>query len=247
MTQIKSELEQRKVVSKDEWVAARKAYLLREKEFTRLRDQLSADRRQLPWVKVDKEYVFEGPNGKKTLSDLFEGRSQLFVYHFMWLWDLGEGCPSCSFVVDSMSGDIIHLENHDVKFAAVSRAPWPQLEGFKKRMGWKFDMLSSFESDFNFDFNVSFTDEEMAAGEVYYNYGMQRFPSNEAPGLSVFYKDEAGDVFHTYSSYTRGLDILLGAYNMLDMTPKGRNEVEIMEWVRHHDKYENAEAGSCCH
>jgi predicted dithiol-disulfide oxidoreductase (DUF899 family) len=245
MTMTKLELEQPKIVSQEKWVEARKAHLVKEKELTRLRDQLSAERRQLPWVKVDKEYVFEGPNGKVTLADLFDGRSQLIVYHFMWRWDLDAGCPSCSFVSDNVSGALIHLENHDVKYAVVSRAPFPKLEAFKRRMGWNFNMVSSFESDFNFDYNVSFTDEEMAAGKMYYNYETQSFPSNEAPGLSVFYKDENGNIFHTYSSFARGLDILLDTYNLLDMTPKGRNETEIMDWVRYHDKYENAEQVKC--
>lgn len=245
MTKTKLEFEQPKIVSQEKWVDARKAHLAKEKEFTRLRDQLSAERRQLPWVKIDKEYIFEGSNGKVTLADLFEGRSQLVVYHFMWLWDLDAGCPSCSFVSDNVSGALIHLENHDVKYAAVSRAPFPKLEAFKKRMGWNFNMVSSFESDFNFDYNVSSTDEEMAAGKMYYNYETQSPAFKEAPGLSVFFNDKNGNIFHTYSSFARGLDILLDTYNLLDMTPKGRNEAEIMDWVRYHDKYENVEAVKC--
>jgi predicted dithiol-disulfide oxidoreductase (DUF899 family) len=252
MTKTKLASENPKVVSQAEWVEARKAHLAKEKEFTRLRDQLSADRRELPWVKIDKEYVFDGPSGKRTLAELFEGRSQLIVYHFMWRWDLEAGCPSCSFVVDNVSGGLVHLENHDVKFVAVSRAPLPKLEGFKQRMGWDIDMVSSFESDFNFDFHVSFTDEEMAAGKMYYNYEVQKFPSNEAPGASVFMKDEAGDIYHTYSTFTRGLDILLGTYNLLDMTPKGRNEKGGMEWLRYHDEYphevkDQTQGSEACH
>lgn len=242
-----SKLEKTNVVSREMWIEARKEHLKKEKEFTRLRDQLSADRRELPWVKVDKEYTFEGPDGKVTLADLFEGRSQLIIYHFMWLWDRGEGCPSCSFVSDCVSGNLVHLENHDVKYAAVCRAPYSDLEQFKKRMGWEFTMVSSFESDFNFDYHVSFTDEEIAAGKLYYNYQEMAFPSNEAPGASVFIKNEQGEIFHTYSTYTRGVDILLGTYNLLDMTPKGRNEVEIMDWVRYHDKYEDQAGQMKCH
>lgn len=251
MTTTKLAKEERKVVSPEAWTEARRSLLEKEKEFTRLRDQLSAERRQLPWVKIDKEYVFEGPDGRQTLADLFDGRSQLIVYHFMWRWDLDAGCPSCSYVVDNVSGGLVHLENHDVKFVAVSRAPFPKLAAFKKRMGWELDMVSSFESDFNFDFHVSFTDDEMAAGKVYYNYEVTKFPSNEGPGASVFFKDEAGDIYHTYSSFARGLDILLGTYNLLDMTPKGRNENSGMDWLRYHDEYPvaadkgNQEAKAC--
>ncbi len=245
MTQTKLENERRKVVSRDEWIEARKAHLAKEKEFTRLRDQLSAERRELPWVKVDKEYIFEGPNGKETLADLFDGRSQLIVYHFMWLWDLDKGCPSCSFLSDQVQGAIVHLENHDVAYAAISRAPWPKLQEFQKRMGWQFKMLSSFESDFNFDYQASFTPEQVESGSVYYNYTMTASFGPEHPGISVFYKDESGDIFHTYSSYTRGLDILLNAYHLLDMTPKGRNESGPMDWVRYHDEYENAASEKC--
>lgn len=237
MTKPKLELEQPKIVSQEEWVEARKIHLAKEKEFTRLRDQLSAERRELPWVTVEKEYVFEGPNGKETLADLFEGRGQLIVYHFMWRWDLDAGCPSCSFLSDQIEGAIIHLENHDVAYAAVSRAPWPKLQEFQKRMGWRFKMMSSFESDFNFDYQASFTPDQVESGSVYYNYEMTTPFGPEHPGLSVFYKNEAGDIFHTYSSYTRGLDILLNAYHFLDMTPKGRNESGPMDWIKYHDEY----------
>jgi predicted dithiol-disulfide oxidoreductase (DUF899 family) len=238
MTTAKSTMENHRVVSTEEWVEARKAHLAKEKEFTRLRDELSADRRELPWVKIDKEYVFEGPAGKVTLADLFEGRSQLFIYHFMWRWDLDAGCPSCSYVMDNVSGALVHLENHDVKFVAVSRGPFEKIDAFKKRLGWDAMLVSSYESDFNFDYNVSFTDEELATGKIYYNY--QEMPAgngNEAPGASIFFKDENGDIYHTYSTFTRGLDILLTTYNMLDMTPKGRNEEGAMNWLRYNDEY----------
>lgn len=236
-----------KVVSQEEWDAANRAHLTKEKELTRLKDEVSAARRELPWVKIEKGYTFEGPDGKVKLADLFEGRSQLFVYHFMWLWEHGRGCPSCSFVMDNVSGALIHLENHDVKFAAVSRGPWAELDAFRKRMGWKADMYSSYESDFNFDFKVSFKEEDIAAAEPNYNFGTIELDFNELHGASVFYKNEAGEIFRTYSSYARGCDILLTTYNLLDMTPKGRNEDQIMEWVRYNDEYEGADKEGCCH
>lgn len=232
--------EKRKVVSEEEWLKARKAHLTNEKELTRRRDELSRERQALPWVKVDKNYVFDGPAGKTPLSDLFGGRSQLIVYHFMLGPGWAEGCPSCSFLADHIDGALPHLNARDVTLAVVSRAPLAQIEAFKKRMGWRFPWVSSFDSDFNYDYHVSFTEEEMAKGAVYYNYKMQEFGSEEAPGISVFYKDKNGEVFHTYSAYGRGGDILLGAYNYLDMAPKGRDEGGLhftMAWVRHHDKY----------
>ena len=233
-------LQQPKVVSSAEWLAARKEFLAKEKEFTRLRDELSRQRRELPWEKIEKPYVFDGPNGKATLAELFDGRSQLIVYHFMFGPGWKEGCPSCSFLADHFDGPAVHLANRDVTLAVVSRAPLTEIEAFKKRMGWRFKWVSSFGSDFNRDYHVSFTKDEMAAGKVLYNYGMTEFPSEEAPGASVFYKDAAGNIFHTYSSYGRGLDILLGAYNFLDLAPKGRDEDGLaftMAWVRHHDRY----------
>jgi predicted dithiol-disulfide oxidoreductase (DUF899 family) len=229
-----------KVVSNAEWVAARKEHLAKEKEFTRLRDELSKQRRELPWVRVEKQYVFEGPNGKETLADLFGGRSQLIVYHFMLGPGWKEGCQSCSFISDHFDGMTIHLANRDVALVVVSRAPIAEIEAFKKRMGWKFKWVSSFGTDFNYDFHVSFTKDELAKGEVYYNYAVTKFPSEEAPGASVFHKDASG-IFHTYSAYARGLDIMLGVYNFLDMAPKGRDEDGLafsMSWVRHHDRYE---------
>src|SRR3984893_17873359 len=229
------------IVSREEWVNARKELLKKEKEFTRLRDQLNAESRELPWVRVEKTYVFDGPNGEETLSDLFVGRSQLIVNHFMLGPGWEEGCVGCSFGADHNDGIIVHLEHHDVTFVAISRAPRPEIEAFKKRMGWKFKWVSSFGSDFNYDYHVSFTPGEKASGKVYYNYERTEFPADEAPGASVFSKDAAGTVFHTYSTYARGLDIMLGAYNFLDMTPKGRDEdglAHSMSWVRHHDRYD---------
>jgi predicted dithiol-disulfide oxidoreductase (DUF899 family) len=233
-------MSQPRIVSRDEWLAARKLHLSKEKELTRRRDRLSAERRELPWVKVDEPYVFDGPKGKETLADLFGGRSQLIVYHFMFGPGWKEGCPSCSFLADHIDGAVVHLAQRDVTLLAVSRAPLPQIEAFKKRMGWRFKWVSSYGNDFNFDYHVSFTADEMAAGEVFYNYQMMEFSGEELPGTSVFYKDGAGDVFHTYSSYARGGDLLLGTYNYLDLVPKGRDEDALaftMAWVRHHDRY----------
>jgi predicted dithiol-disulfide oxidoreductase (DUF899 family) len=229
-----------KIVSEAEWVIARQKYLKKEKEFTRLRDELSRQRRELPWVKVEKDYWFDAPDGKKSLSDLFDGRSQLVIYHFMFGPDWEEGCPSCSLLSDHIDGSVVHLANRDVTLIAVSRAPLSKIEAFKKRMGWRFQWVSSYESDFNFDYHVSFSKEDVAKGVVYYNYVTQKFGADEGPGISVFYKDERGDIFHTYSSYGRGLDLFIGAYNYLDLVPKGRDEAELewtMQWVRHHDRY----------
>jgi predicted dithiol-disulfide oxidoreductase (DUF899 family) len=251
------------VVSHVEWLAARGEFLTKEKEFTRLRDELSRQRRTLPWEKVEKRYEFDSTNGRVTLADLFDGRSQLIVYHFMFGPGWQEGCPSCSYLADHFDGSTVHLANRDTTLAVVSRAPLAEIEAFKKRMGWKFQWVSSFASDFNFDYHVSFTPEEKSGGKVYYNYAMGEFPSEEAPGASVFAKDAGGEVFHSYSSYARGLDILVGAYNFLDLVPKGRDEDGLdftMSWVRHHDRYTEgyfvdparkyeqpkSSAGSCC-
>ena len=233
-----------KVVPQSEWLAARTALLKKEKEFTRLRDELSRQRRELPWETVTKKYVFDGPNGKETLADLFAGKSQLIVYHFMFGPGWEQGCQSCSLLSDHFDGSIPHLAARDVSFVVVSRAPLDQIEAFKKRMGWNFKWVSSFGSDFNYDYHVSFTKDEIAKGEMNYNYGAQKFPSEEGPGASVFYKDAAGDVFHTYSAYARGLDMMIGAYNWLDLAPKGRDEDGLaftMAWVRHHDRYTGAD------
>jgi predicted dithiol-disulfide oxidoreductase (DUF899 family) len=236
-------MEPHKIVSRDEWLAARKAHLAEEKAFTRARDALSRKRRELPWVKVDKPYVFEGPNGKQTLSELFGNNSQLIVYHFMLGPDWEAGCPSCSLLADHFDGAVIHLAQRDVTFVVVSRAPLPQIEKFKRRMSWHFKWLSSFGNDFNYDYHVSATPEEKKSGKADYNYEVTEFPSEERPGASVFHKNAAGEIFHTYSTYGRGLDILIGAYNFLDLAPKGRDEEGLsygMAWVRHHDKYEGA-------
>jgi predicted dithiol-disulfide oxidoreductase (DUF899 family) len=230
------------VVSPSEWLAARKALLQKEKEFTRQRDALSAARRALPWVKVEKNYVFDGPSGKETLADLFAGKSQLIVYHFMLGPEWNEGCKSCSFLADNYDGIGVHLAHRDVSFVTVSRAPLAKIEAYKKRMGWRFKWVSSFGSDFNADFQVSATPEELANGTAYYNYQKTTFPSDERPGLSVFARDDSGAVFHTYSTYARGLDMLIGAYHFLDLVPKGRDEAGLdysMAWIRHHDKYED--------
>ena len=231
---------QHQIVSQEEWLAARRQHLREEKEFTRLRDRLNAARRELPWVKVEKDYVFDAPNGKETLADLFEGRSQLLVYHFMFGPGWEQGCPSCSFLSDHIDGANLHLPQRDVTLLAVSRAPLAEIEAFKRRMGWRFKWVSSYGNDFNRDYHVSFTPDEMAQGEVYYNYRTAEFPSEEAPGISAFYKGSDGTIFHTYSAYARGLDMLIGAYNYLDLAPKGRDEAELpwtMAWVRHHDRY----------
>ena len=229
---------QHPTVSQSEWLAARKALLAKEKQFTKARDALSQQRRDLPWMKVEKNYTFDGPNDKETLADLFGSKSQLIVYHFMLGPDWKVGCPSCSYLADHFDGANIHLTQRDVSLVVVSRAPLAEIEAYQKRMGWKFKWVSSYGSDFNHDFHVSFTKGEMA-GEVDYNYAKGKFPSEEAPGLSAFIKDD-GAVFHTYSAYARGLDILLGTYNFLDMAPKGRDEDALpwsMAWVRRHDEY----------
>ena len=235
---------QHKVVSRDEWIAARKAHLANEKAFTKARDRLSAERRALPWVKVEKNYLFDTPEGKKSLADLFDGRSQLIVYHFMLGPDWGEGCPSCSYLADHFDGAALHLAHRDVTLIAVSRAPLPEIAAYKQRMGWRFPWVSSYGNDFNYDFHVSFRPEQKE-GEVYYNYEMGDFESDEMPGVSVFIKDASGAIFHTYSAYARGLDILVGTYNFLDLVPKGRDEAELpwtMAWVRRHDDYDDVEA-----
>ena len=240
MSEERNSIPGNKIVSRQEWIAARQELLRKEKESTRLSDLLSAERRKLPWVKVEKNYVFDAPGGKEILADLFDGRSQLVIYHFMFGPDWKEGCPSCSFVSDHIEGALTHLAARDVTMLMVSRAPLTKIEAFKQRMGWRFKWVSSYGSDFNADFHVSFTKDEMAQGKVDYNFTMQEFPSEEAPGVSVFSKDAAGNVFHTYSTYGRGVEQLIGTYMILDMVPKGRDEDHLgftMEWVRHHDRY----------
>jgi predicted dithiol-disulfide oxidoreductase (DUF899 family) len=229
------------VVSKDRWIAERKKLLAREKELTHLRDRVARERRAMPWVRIEKNYVFDTPEGRRTLAELFEGRRQLLVQHFMLGPGWNQGCPSCSFMADHTDGMNVHLAHRDVTFVAISRAPLAEIERFRGRMGWQFKWVSSNASDFNFDFGVSFTPEEKARNEVTYNYGKQPFESEELPGISVFYKDDAGDVFHTYSTYRRGVEVMMGTYSLLDLTPKGRDEDNLsygMEWVRHHDRYE---------
>jgi predicted dithiol-disulfide oxidoreductase (DUF899 family) len=232
-------MSQPRIVSRDEWLTARKQLLSKEKELTHLRDSLSAERRELPWVKVDKAYAFETPQGRRTLADLFGGRSQLVIYHFMFGPGWEQGCPSCSWAADNIDGNLVHLNARGVTLVVVSRAPLAQIEAFKERMGWHFPWVSSHGSDFNYDYHVSFTQEELAKGNVYYNYGPNGFPSEEAPGVSVFSKDAAGDVFHSYSAFARGAEPLLGGYFFLDLLPKGRDETGpwTMSWVRHHDRY----------
>jgi predicted dithiol-disulfide oxidoreductase (DUF899 family) len=227
-----------KVVSEKAWLAQREELLIKEKAFTRKRDELSKRRRALPWVKVEKEYAFDTPAGKKTLADLFDGRSQLIVYHFMFGPGWKEGCKSCSFLVDHIDGARVHLEHHDVSVTVVSRAPLREIAPFKKRMGWRFRWVSSYGSDFNFDYHVSFTKKEIANGKIFYNYEMTE-GGEEQPGISVFYKNERGEIFRTCSSYGRGGDLLIGAYNYLDLSPLGRQEKkgQGMEWVRLHDMY----------
>jgi len=227
------------VVSHEQWLTARTAFLAKEKEFTRLRDQLSQQRRELPWEAVTKKYVFEGPDGKQTLSELFDGRSQLVVYHFMFAPDWEAGCPHCSHWADNFNGIIVHLNHRDATMIAVSHAPYKKLAAYKKRMGWSFKWVSSAETDFNFDYYVSFTPEQSAKKEAFYNYAKQDPGSPEREGASVFYKDPSGSVFHTYSTYARGIDILNVDYHYLDLVPKGRDEGGRGPfWVRRHDEYE---------
>jgi predicted dithiol-disulfide oxidoreductase (DUF899 family) len=233
------------VVSKEQWLEARRALLAKEKELTRQHDQLARERRELPWVAVEKNYFFDAPRGKVKLADLFGDHSQLLIYHFMFGPEWKEGCPSCSLVVDHLDGAVPHLSARDVSLMMVSRAPLAKIEAFKQRMGWRFPWVSSFGSDFNYDFHASFGPEQKKNGEVDYNYTMQQFPSDEAPGASVFHKEPStGQIYHTYSTYGRGLDAFIGTYTLLDLVPKGRDEDQLgfdMEWVRHHDRYAGGE------
>jgi predicted dithiol-disulfide oxidoreductase (DUF899 family) len=236
-------MQSHRIVSEEEWLAARTELLAKEKAFTKDRDRLSAERRELPWVKVEKTYVFDGANGKETLADLFTGRSQLIVYHFMFApgvpgWP-SAGCPMCSFLSDHIDSTLPHLEHHDVSLVVVSQAPRANLERYRKRMDWQFKWFSSDGNDFGRDYRVSFTKEDIASGNAMYNYEAGgKTHEGEAPGVSVFFKDKCGVIFHTYSSYARGGDLLIGTYNYLDLTPKGRNEKdEYKGWVRRHDEY----------
>ena len=231
------------IVSREEWLTARRQLLAEEKEFTRLRDRLSQRRRDLPWERVGKDYVFDGSGGQETLSQLFDGRHQLAAYHFRLGPGWNEGCKSCSYWADNFNGVDVHLRQRDVALVAISRAPWPEIEVFQKRMGWTFKWVSSYGSDFNYDYHVSVRPEQLASGKAIYNYAPSQMTMEERPGISVFYRDDEGRIFHTYSCYARGLDMLNGAYHWLDLVPKGRDETGApnthkMTWVRLHDEYE---------
>lgn len=232
------------VVSREEWLVARKELLTREKELTRLRDGLNDKRRALPWVKVEKEYVFDTPDGRKTLAELFDGRSQLLVHHFMFGPGWEAGCVGCSFTADHIEGTLVHLEHHDVSLVRVSRAPLAEIEAYRKRMGWRAKWVSSYDSDFNYDYHVSFRPEEIAQGAVTYNFTKANVSIEDLSGLSVFYRNASGDIYHTYSTYGRGDELVDSTYMLLDMTPKGRNETgphhNLMDWVKRHDEYESA-------
>lgn len=244
------------VVPQDRWLAARLALLAREKELTRLHDEVASERRALPWTRLEKDYRLDTPAGPRALADLFEGRSQLLVQHFMLGPGWAQGCPSCSFMADHIGGMLPHLAQRDVTVLVVSRAPLAEIERFRQRMGWQFNWASSHASSFNQDFAVSFTPEQRAAGggQVYYNYTLQPFPAEEAPGISLFWRNASGEVFHTYSRFGRGVEVMMGTYQLLDLTPKGRDEhnpAYPMDWVRHHDRYAPAPAAqpaaaACC-
>ena len=233
-------MEKHSVVSHDEWIEARKRLLAEEKEFTRRRDELTKRRQALPWERIEKNYVFDGPAGKRSLADLFHGKSQLIVYHFMFDADWDAGCKSCSFWADNFDGIDVHLAQRDISFVAVSRAPFPKLQAYRTRMGWSFAWFSSHGSDFNHDFGVGFTPDEMASGATLYNYATIKPPVSEMVGISVFFKDDGESIFHTYSAYSRGVDMVNGAYHYMDLAPKGRDEAELpytQAWVQRHDEY----------
>lgn len=234
-----------KIVSPEQWLTARLALLRQEKEFTRLRDRLSASRRELPWARMTKPYTFDSPGGRVSLADLFGGRSQLIVQHFMLGPGWEEGCKSCSFMMDHFNPTVPHLAARDVAFAAISHASLTEILPFKARMGWDVNWVSSHGTGFNQDFHVSFTEQEIARGGVPYNYGRMDFPKTEAPGISVFARDAAGTVYHTYSTYGRGVEVVMATYHLLDLVPKGRDEDGMeygMEWLRHHDRYDHVPA-----
>ncbi|UXN71502.1 thioredoxin family protein [Devosia neptuniae] len=226
------------VVSHDAWLAARKDFLKAEKELTHLRDRLARERLALPWERINQDYVFDTLAGPRSLAELFEGRSQLLLQHFMFAPGWTQGCPSCSFMADHTDGMNLHLANHDVTMVAVSRAPLADIERYRQRMGWQFTWVSSFGSTFNYDFRVSFTPEEVASGHIDYNFGQWQETGEEWPGVTAFYKDEDGQVFRTYSTFGRGVEVMMGTYAMLDLMPKGRNETEGMDWLRRHDRYQ---------
>jgi predicted dithiol-disulfide oxidoreductase (DUF899 family) len=241
---------QHQIVSREQWLAAREQLLTEEKELTRLRDKVNASRRAMPWVGVEKSYVFDGPNGRETLADLFAGRSQLVVRHFMFGPGWEAGCVGCSFLADHLDGALVHLEHHDVTVVVVSRAPFAEIEAFRQRMGWRFKWVSSHGSDFNYDYHVSFTPEEIASGRAQYNYQLTDRIGEEMPGTSVFHKDADGTIVHTYSAYARGNEAMLGTYSILDLTPNGRNETgpnhNLTDWVRLHDRYDDVDTANCC-
>jgi predicted dithiol-disulfide oxidoreductase (DUF899 family) len=240
MTTLSTPIETPRVVSHEQWVTERVAFMAKEKEFTRLRDELTRERRELPWEQITKPYVFVAPGGTETLADLFEGRNQLVVYHFMFSPSWSEGCKSCSFWADNFDGIDVHLAHRDITFLAISRAPLPKLEAYKRRMGWSFKWVSAGESDFNYDLQVSFDPDAAKNGTAYYNYGTGRQVQEDMPGISVFCKDRKGDIYHTYSAYSRGIDLVNGAYNYIDLTPKGRDEGKgIMAWLRRRDQYQD--------
>jgi predicted dithiol-disulfide oxidoreductase (DUF899 family) len=232
------------VVSQEEWIAARRALLVKEKLHMREGDALAAERRALPWVKVEKAYAFDTMGGPKSLAELFDGRGQLIVHHLMYAPEWSAACPGCTFQAEHIDGPAPHLERHDVRIIAVSRAPLDKLLAYKARMGWRFEWVSPQGEDFNHDFRVSFTEDEIASGRIDYNFGTivtdPRYLDRELPGVSVFYKDQAGEVFHTYSTYARGLDALLGANHYLDLTPEGRNDGAHPNWPRRRDEYDLA-------
>lgn len=238
-------LKEYQVVSPNEWLTARKRLLAKEKKFSKLRDQLNRQRRELPWVRVEKEYVFDTPQGRRTLAQLFGGKSQLIVYHFMFGPDWKDGCPHCSFWADHYDSVNHHLGARDTTLVVVSRAPLKEIQPFKKRMGWRFNWVSSNQTDFNFDFNVSFTPEQIRSGKVFYNYANMKMGIDEREGVSAFYRDRRGDIYHTYSAYARGIDLLNTTYNFLDLTAKGRDEHpdHPQDWVRYHDRYKRSSQG----
>lgn len=230
-----------RVVSRDEWIAERKVLLAREKELTHLSDQIASQRRALSWVRIEKDYIFDTPDGRRSLADLFDGRRQLLVQHFMFAPGWEQGCPSCSFMADHSDGMNVHLLHRDVTLVAISRAPLADIARFRQRMGWRFKWVSSHDNDFNYDFGVSFTPEEVAKGQLPYNYGTWPYAYEEWPGISAFIRNDTNEVFHTYSTYGRGVEAMMGTYRMLDLTPQGRDERNVeykMEWLRHHDRYE---------
>jgi predicted dithiol-disulfide oxidoreductase (DUF899 family) len=233
-------IENHQVVSRQDWLKSRTAFLAKEKQFSELRDELTRERQSLPWAKVDKPYTFDSPGGKQTLADLFDKQHQLVAYHFMFAPESEEGCKHCSFWADHFDPMGIHLKHRDIAFAAISRAPLAKIEAFKKRMGWKFKWVSSGGNDFNYDFNVSFTPQQIKDGSAFYNYAKgKNGDMSDREGVSVFYKDSTGAIFHTYSTFARGIDLLNGTYNFIDLTPKGRDEGDTPQsWVRYHDRYD---------